>query len=204
MTRRVAVYLRVSTKEQSTQNQRLELERWTAARGYVVTGIYEDAGISGSKGRDKRPRFDAMLKDAARRKFDVVAAWAVDRLGRSLQHLVETLGDLNACGCDLYLHQQALDTTTPSGRALFQMSGVFSEYERAMIVERVNAGLARARSQGKVLGRPVVRKHDRSAVVEALRSKMSIRQAMARTGASLGTVSRARKRLISIGDLATS
>jgi len=87
----------------------------------------------------------------------MIAAWSVDRLGRSMQHLVGFLTDLRALGCDLYLHQQALDTSTPSGRAMFQMCGVFAEFERAMIVERVNAGLARARARGKRLGRRPVR-----------------------------------------------
>ena len=113
-------------------------------------------GISGAKGRDKRPAFDRLLTDATKGRFDMVAAWSVDRLGRSLQHLVAFLGDLQACGCGLYLHKQALDTSTPSGRALFGMLGVFSEFERAMITERVNAGLARAKARGKVLGRPMV------------------------------------------------
>lgn len=201
MIRRVALYLRVSTKDQNTGNQRLELERWATAKGYSIASVYEDHGISGSKGRDRRPAFDRMLKDATRRKFDVLAAWSVDRLGRSMQHLVGMLSELHACGCDLYLAQQALDTTTPSGRALFQMSGVFAEYERAMIVERVNAGLARARSQGKVLGRPVLREHDRAGVLESLRNKLSIRATMAMTGASLGTVSRARAQLVLAGEL---
>jgi len=122
-----------------------------------VVGVYEDAGISGTKGRDKRPGFDRLLKDATARKVDMIAAWSVDRLGRSMQHLVGFLTDLRALGCDLYLHQQALDTSTPSGRAMFQMCGVFAEFERAMIVERVNAGLARARARGKRLGRRPVR-----------------------------------------------
>lgn len=151
---RMAIYLRVSTKEQTTENQRLELERVAAQRGWIITKVYEDAGISGSKGRDKRPAFDAMLKAATRGDIDMVAAWSVDRLGRSMSHLVGFLDDLRAMGCGLYLHQQALDTSTPSGRAMFHMCGVFAEFERAMIVERVNAGLDRARANGTRLGRP--------------------------------------------------
>jgi len=119
-----------------------------------VASVYSDEGVSGSKGRDKRPQFDALLKAVAQRKVDMVAAWSVDRLGRSLQHLVETLGDLRAAGADLYLHKQALDTSTPSGRAMFQMLGVFSEFEREMIGERVRAGMATAKSKGKAIGRP--------------------------------------------------
>jgi DNA invertase Pin-like site-specific DNA recombinase len=121
--------------------------------GWEIVGIYEDAGISGAKGRDKRPGFDRLLRDATARKINLIAAWSVDRLGRSLQDLVGFLNELQALGCNLYLHQQALDTTTPSGRAMFQMCGVFAEFERCMIRERVNAGLARAKANGIKLGR---------------------------------------------------
>jgi DNA invertase Pin-like site-specific DNA recombinase len=151
--KRVGIYIRVSTDGQTTANQRRELEAVAARSGWQVVGIYEDAGVSGAKGRDKRPGFDRLLKDATARKIDMVAAWSVDRLGRSLQHLVGFLNELQALGCDLYLHQQALDTSTPSGRAMFQMCGVFAEFERAMIVGRVNAGLKRAKAQGVRLGR---------------------------------------------------
>lgn len=109
---------------------------------WQVAQVYEDAGISGAKGREKRPALDAMLKAIARREVDMVAAWSVDRLGRSLQDLLSLLNELHAKGVDLYLHQQGLDTSTPSGRAMFQMLGVFAEFERAMIRERVMAGLA--------------------------------------------------------------
>jgi DNA invertase Pin-like site-specific DNA recombinase len=151
--KRVGIYIRVSTDGQTTANQRRELEAVAARSGWEIVSIYEDAGISGAKGRDKRPGFDRLLKDATARKVDMVAAWSVDRLGRSLQHLVGFLNELQALGCDLYLHQQALDTSTPSGRAMFQMCGVFAEFERAMIVGRVNAGLKRAKAQGVRLGR---------------------------------------------------
>ena len=116
--------------------------------------VFRDEGISGAKGRAKRPGLDALLKGVARREFDIVAAWSVCRLGRSLSDLIGLLGELRSRDIDLYLHQQALDTSTPSGRALFGMLGVFSEFERAMIRDRVMAGLDRARSSGKRLGRP--------------------------------------------------
>lgn len=151
--KRVGIYLRVSTGGQTTDNQRRELEAVAARSGWEVIGVYEDAGISGAKGRDKRPGFDRLLKDATARKINMIAAWSVDRLGRSLQDLVGFLTDLQALGCHLYLHQQALDTSTPSGRAMFQMCGVFAEFERGMIRERVNAGLARAKAMGTKLGR---------------------------------------------------
>jgi DNA invertase Pin-like site-specific DNA recombinase len=151
--KRVGVYLRVSTDSQTTENQRRELEAVAARSGWTVVGFYEDAGISGAKGRDRRPALDRLLKDATSRKVNMIAAWSVDRLGRSLQDLVVMLKDLQSIKCDLYLHQQAIDTTTPSGRAMFQMCGVFAEFEQAMIKERVNAGLARAKANGVKLGR---------------------------------------------------
>ena len=156
MAKRVGIYLRVSTKDQTTENQRRELELVSQRAGWEVVRVFEDAGVSGAKGREKRPAYDALLKAIARREVDLVAAWSVDRLGRSMQDLVAFLEDLRGHGADLYLHQQALDTTTPSGRALFGMMAVFAEFERAMIRERVNAGLERARSQGRRLGRPTI------------------------------------------------
>jgi DNA invertase Pin-like site-specific DNA recombinase len=156
MAKRAAVYLRVSTKEQTTENQRLELEAVAKQRGWIIAGLYEDHGISGSKGREKRPAFDQLHKDAARGKVDVVMAWSIDRLGRSLHHVVAFMAELGELGVGLYLHQQAVDSSTPAGKAMLAMCSVFSEFERGMIVERVNAGLARARAQGKRLGRPTV------------------------------------------------
>jgi DNA invertase Pin-like site-specific DNA recombinase len=152
--KRVCVYARVSTDKQTVNNQLQELHKVAGRHGWEVVAEYKDRGISGAKGRDKRPQFDAMLKAASRREFDVIMSWSVDRLGRSLQHLVEFLGDIQQKGVDLYLHQQNIDTGTPSGKAMFQMVGVFAEFERSMIRERVMAGLARARKEGKVLGRP--------------------------------------------------
>ena len=145
--KRVALYLRVSTSEQTTRNQRRELRQVAERHGWDVVSVFEDAGVSGSKGRDERPGFDALMKAVARREIDMVAAWSVDRLGRSLMDLLAFLRDLHAKDVDLFLHQQGLDTSTPSGRAMFQMLGVFAEFERAMIRERVMAGLARARER---------------------------------------------------------
>ena len=152
--KRVAIYVRVSTDGQSTDNQQRELHAAAQRNGWTITAEYVDHGVSGAKGRKDRPQFDALLRGVARKEFDVVAAWSVDRLGRSLQDLVAFLSDLQLKGVDLYLHQQALDTCTPSGRAMFGMLGVFSEFERSMIRDRVKAGLARARAKGKTLGRP--------------------------------------------------
>lgn len=154
--RRVAFYFRVSTHDQTTENQRRELQAVADKAGWEVVATFEDAGISGAKGRQQRPGYDTMLKAITRREVDMVAAWSVDRLGRSMPDLVAFLSDLHAHGADLYLHQQAMDTTTPSGRAMFQMMGVFAEFERAMIQERVKAGLARAKAEGRKLGRPTL------------------------------------------------
>jgi DNA invertase Pin-like site-specific DNA recombinase len=166
--KRVALYLRVSTDEQTTANQRRELEAVAAHKGWIVTKVFEDVGVSGAKGRDKRPGFDAMLKAVTRGEIDLVAAWAVDRLGRSLQHLIETLSELQAAKVDLYLHQQSLDTSTPAGMALFQMLGVFAQFERSMIVSRVTVGMARAKANGtksgKAIGRPKVSKATETAI----------------------------------------
>lgn len=152
--KKVALYARVSTDGQSTDNQLRELRDVIARNGWSIVAEFVDHGVSGAKGRKDRPRFDALLHAVTRKEFDMVAAWSVDRLGRSLQDLVGFLGDLQSKKVDLYLHQQALDTSTPSGKAMFGMLGVFAEFERSIIQERVKAGLARARAKGMTLGRP--------------------------------------------------
>jgi Resolvase, N terminal domain len=134
--KRAAIYLRVSTIDQTTANQERELRQVAERAGWDVVKVYKDHGISGAKGREKRPQFDALHRDANARQFDVVMAWSVDRLGRSLQDLVEFLTNLHALKIDLFLKTQGIDTTTPAGKALFQMMGVFAEFERAMIQER--------------------------------------------------------------------
>ena len=149
--RRVAIYVRVSRDDQLTINQERELRDWCERAGHEVVQIYKDHGVSGAKGRDKRPKFDAMLKAAVRREFDLLAVWSSYRLGRSLPHLVEVLETIQGVNVGLYIHTQALDTTTPAGRAMFGMLAVFSEFE--MIVARTKAGIARARAAGKQIGR---------------------------------------------------
>jgi len=148
--RRAAIYARVSTGEQTPENQLIRLREVAERAGWAVVCEYVETA-SGAK--RSRPALDAMVKDAARRRFDVVMAWDVSRLGRSLRDLVDLFETLRSVGCDLFLEQQALDTSTPAGRALLQMSGVFAEFERAMIVERTKAGMARARAAGKQIGR---------------------------------------------------
>src|SRR5664279_5314146 len=191
--KRVAIYLRVSTSEQNTSNQRRDLKAAAERHGWSVANVYEDEGISGAKGRHDRPGLDAMLKAVTRREFDMVAAWSVDRLGRSLTDLLDVLGELHAAGVGLYLHQQGLDTTTPSGRAMFQMMGVFAEFERAIIRERVMAGLARAREEGIKLGRRRIEDSDAkkaSAIRTALGAKTGIRRIARDLGVGVGTVLR--------------
>src|SRR5262249_9576999 len=183
--RRAALYLRVSTTEQTTENQERELREVAGRMNCDITKIYCDHGISGAKGRDKRPAFDRLCRDAARRELDIVMAWSVDRLGRSLRDLIEFLSGLDALGIDLYLHQQGLDTTTPSGRGMFQMMGVFAEFERAMIAERVRAGLARARANGTRLGRPRLSAELAERIASA---NGSVRQIAAQFGVGVGTV----------------
>ena len=187
---KVAIYVRVSTNEQTTENQVRELEAWADRAGHEIVHIYDDNGISGAKGREYRKEFDKILKGAVRREFDMVAAWSVDRLGRSLQDLISFLQELHGAGVDLYLHQQALDTSTPSGKAMFQMMGVFAEFERSMISERVKAGLARAKSNGKTLGRPKV-STQREAQIIALREEgMGILKIGKQLGIGTSTVQR--------------
>src|SRR5262245_60243722 len=191
--KRVALYLRVSTGEQTTRNQRRELEAAAGRHGWTVAATFEDAGVSGAKGRKDRPGLDAMLKAVVRREFDMVMAWSVDRLGRSLMDLLATLQELRAKDVDLYLHQQGLDTSTPSGRAMFQMLGVFSEFERAMIQGRVKAGLARAKDEGITLGRPKLEDADpeRVAKVRQMRAQgVGIRKIARELGVGVGTVLR--------------
>lgn len=157
---RAALYARVSTDRQSTENQLRELRQAAERLGWEVVAEFVDRGISGAKGRKDRPQLDSLLKGVARKDFDVVASWSVDRLGRSLLDLVSMLQELHSTGVDLYLHQQGVNTTTPAGKALFGMMGVFAEFERGMIQERVRAGMARAKARGtktgNAIGRPSV------------------------------------------------
>jgi DNA invertase Pin-like site-specific DNA recombinase len=153
------------------ENQRQDLMRVAEHRGWQVVQEYVDHGISGAKGRDKRPAFDKLCKDASQGRLDMVAAWSIDRIGRSLKHLVDFVEELKAQKVGLYLHQQNVDTSTASGAALFGMCGVFAEFERSITVERIHAGLSRARSQGKHLGRPTSVTTRTEQRIRALRTK---------------------------------
>lgn len=191
MSKRAAFYVRVSTADgQTTENQLRQLHEVAGRLGWTVVAIYSDEGISGSKGRDKRPGFDALMKEVCRRGFDIVAAWSVDRLGRSLPDLIGLLGELQARGVDLFLHQQALDTSTPSGRMTFQMLAVFSEFERAMIVARVKAGLQRTT---KRLGRPPIASEKVQGIRSMLRAGAGVRETAREVGVGSATVQRIKR-----------
>jgi DNA invertase Pin-like site-specific DNA recombinase len=188
-----AVYARVSTNGQTTDNQVRELKKVAKRHGWKIAAEYVDHGVSGSKGRDKRPALDKLLKAANRRDFSIIMAWSVDRLGRSLQHLVGFLDEIHAKGVDLYLHQQNIDTSTPSGKAMFQMAGVFAEFERSMIQERVRAGLERAREQGRVLGRPKVSTRTESLIRQKRKQGMGILKIAREVGVGTSVVQRVLK-----------
>jgi DNA invertase Pin-like site-specific DNA recombinase len=188
--KRAALYLRVSTDRQTVENQVQALRQVAERRGWEVVQEYRDAGISGAKGRDERPGLDQMLKDAQRRSFDVVMAWAIDRIGRSLIDLLGTIQALEACGVDLYLDQQAIDTTTPAGRLMFQVTGAFAEFERSMIRRRVHAGLKRAVEAGKTLGRPKISPALEKRIQTQLRAGKGILKVAKECGAGTGTVQR--------------
>lgn len=188
---RAALYLRVSTDGQTVENQRRDLRIVAARHGWEIVNVFVDEGVSGGQSREERPGMRALMLAIARKDVDLVAAWDVSRLGRSLTDLLGFLGELHAKGLGLYLHQQGLDTTTPAGRAMFQMMGVFAEFERAMIRERVNAGLARARAQGKTLGRPRVDEKIERRVTKALKKgDRGIRKIASDLGVGVGTVQR--------------
>ena len=189
-TKRAALYVRLSTDKQTVENQTDALRQVAERRGWEIVQVYSDAGISGAKGRDGRPGLDQMLSDARRRKFDIVMAWAIDRLGRSLIGLLGTIQELEACGVDLYLDQQAIDTTTPMGKLVFQVTGAFAEFERSMIKQRVHAGLKRAVAQGKRLGRPKLDRATERKAEKLLESGKGILKVAKTLGIGTSTVQR--------------
>ena len=182
--RRAAIYARVSTLDQEPENQLAELRRYVAARGWTAVE-FVDRGVSGS--RDRRPALDAVLMDIKRRQFDVLVCWRLDRLGRSLKHLVTLLDELQALGVAFVSLQEGIDATTPAGKLQMHILAAISEFERARIAERVMAGLARAKKQGKRLGRP--QKRVSESVLAPVRG-LSIREAAKRLGVSRSTAHR--------------
>ena len=188
--KRAAIYVRVSTDGQTVENQVRELRQIASRRGWEITETYSDAGISGAKGRDQRPGLDRMLNDASRRKFDLIATWAIDRLGRSLVDLLHTVQHLESCGVDLFIEQQNLDTTTPAGKLMFSVCGAFSEFERSMIRQRVKLGLKRAVANGAQLGRPQVSDEIERKVIRELRKGSGILKTAKALGLGTSTVQR--------------
>ena len=167
ITKEAAIYCRVSTATQTTENQLLELRAAAARMGYRIVAELIDDGISGAKGRSDRPAFDRLHQMIQRKECDVVMAWSICRLGRSTTDLSELMDQLQAAGVDLYVHQQAINTATPAGRMVFGIFSALASWEREMITERIHAGLARARAEGKKLGRP-------STVNDALRTSVRL------------------------------
>ena len=202
-TKRAAIYVRVSTSDkQSVESRLAKLRKVADLREWAVVEVYKDEGISGAKGREKRPGLDAMLNDASKRKFDMVMSWAVDRLGRNLRDLLGTIEHLKACKVGLYLDQQHLDTSTPAGEAMLQMVGVFAQFERATIQQRINAGLSVVKEKlardgkfetrgGKVrtrLGRPGAKSESVERARELLASGMGIGRVARDAKLGVGTV----------------
>jgi len=154
MHKKAVIYSRVSTNEQTVDNQLKVLREVAEKRGLEVVREISDEGISGATGRDARKGFDELIKGSIKNEWDIILVWDVSRLGRSLKHLVSFLEDIQSANCDMYIHQSGIDTSTPSGKMMFGMLSVFSEFERSMIRERVIAGQQRAKSEGKHIGRP--------------------------------------------------
>jgi DNA invertase Pin-like site-specific DNA recombinase len=195
---RAAIYLRVSTTDgQTTENQRLALARVAEHRGWEIVQSYEDAGISGAKGRDQRPAFNQMLKDAVRGRFGVLMVWSIDRLGRSVLHVASAMAEMDASGVALYSDQQAIDSTSPFGKAMMQMACVFGELEREMIRARVVAGLNRVREQGiKKLGRPQVGRKIEDIIRRQLGAGHGILKVAKMVGCGSGTVQRVKREMV--------
>lgn len=192
MSKRVAIYTRVSTDTQTIENQLRELDAVAERMGWIIVERLADEGISGAKGRDKRPAYDRLMTMVARKEIDLIACWSVDRLGRSLQHLVSFLGEINSRGVDLYLHTQGLDTSTPAGRAMFSMLSVFSEFERSILRDRIMAGLARSTKRA---GRPSLDAQTEHRARKLLTSGTSINATAKKLKIGVATVHRLKHRM---------
>ena len=190
-TKKVAIFARVSTSNQTVENQLHDLRQVAQNNGWEIVDEYLET-VSGTKGRDQRKEFDRLMKDAIRGKFQMILAWDVSRLGRSLKHLVEFMEDIQNRNIDLYLHQNGIDTSTSGGRALFHMIGIFSEFERSIISDRIKTALARVRSEGKKLGRPTNYNDGMKNSIRLLRDRgMSIKKIALNLEIGVGTVYRA-------------
>jgi DNA invertase Pin-like site-specific DNA recombinase len=192
MTKRVALYLRVNTDTQTVENQRRELLAIGERLGWEIVEMLSDEGISGAKGRDKRPGYDRLMTMVARKEIDLIACWSVDRLGRSLQHLIGFLSEINARNVDLYLHTQGLDTSTPAGRAMFSMLSVFAEFERAILRQRIMSGLSRS---AKRSGRPPLDHEKVEKIKRSLSKGVSINATAKKLKVGVATVHRVKTQM---------
>jgi DNA invertase Pin-like site-specific DNA recombinase len=187
--KRIALYARVSTDKQTCENQLQELRTIAERMNYTIVAEFVDNGISGMKTRQNRPALDQLMKSATQRKFDMVMCWSIDRLGRSLQNLVEILNELQALKIDLFFLQQGMDTSTPSGRMIFSVFGAIGEFERNLIRERVIAGQKRAVANGVKIGRPSKMNDGLRSAIQLLREKgMGIKQIARELKVGIGTV----------------
>ena len=190
MVRKVAIYTRVSTLDQTIDNQLIELRDYCSRMGWEITKEYADEGLSGALSRDKRPALNSLIKDAYRKRFDSVICWDISRIGRSMKELILFLSDMKDRGIGICSVRQGFDTSTSMGEIMFQFVGILSSWEREMIRERTLAGLERAKREGKTLGRRKVTNDTMTAKIIELRSaKKSIREIASEVGVSRGTVS---------------
>ena len=190
MVRKVAIYSRVSTLDQTIDNQLLELRDHCSKMGWEIVKEYADEGLSGALSREKRPALNSLIKDAYRKKFDSVVCWDISRIGRSMKELVLFLSDMKDRDIGICSVRQGFDTSTTMGEIMFQFVGILSSWEREMIRERTLAGLDRARSEGKTLGRKKVITDEITSKIVKLRSiGRSIRDIASEVGVSRGTVS---------------
>ena len=194
MVRKVAIYTRVSTLDQTIDNQLIELRDHCSRMGWEITKEYSDEGLSGTLSRVKRPALNSLIKDAYRKKFDSVVCWDISRLGRSMKELILFLSDMKDKGVGICSVRQGFDTSTSMGEIMFQFVGILSSWEREMIRERTLAGLERARREGKTLGRRKVTDNVMTAkIIELRNEKKSIRAIASEVGVSIGTVSKTLK-----------
>ena len=187
--KKVVIYGRNSIATGNPENQLIELRNIAKKNDWVVIKEYVDVGISGNKSRHQRPQFDAMLNSAMRKDFDLVMFWSVDRASRNLTHLVQMMNDLDSKNIGMYFHQQSIDTSTPSGRAMIQMAGVFAEFERSMLRERILASHERAKLEGKSIGRPTTISSGLIKSIKFMRSKnIGIKKISRELGCGVGTI----------------
>ena len=196
MTRKVVIYARVSTLDQTVDNQLIELRDHCSKMGWEIVKEYADEGLSGTLSRDKRPALNSLIKDAYRKRFDSVVCWDISRIGRSMKELILFLCDMKDRDIGICSVRQGFDTSTSMGEIMFQFVGILSSWEREMIRERTLAGLERAKSEGKTLGRRKVTNDTMTAkIIELRTAKKSLREIASEVGVSIATVHRELKKV---------